>query len=99
MTSIGNTKIQSRDAINRMVDQAIGTGQVLLLAIVPTDNAAMAIQFRCAGSFPDEVTLAHDLGELFAAKFGHKPTEVKIAWAAGTWQEIPTWTDRWLNLQ
>lgn len=83
-----------RPRLNRMIDNAIGYGEVLVEYRRPGNRLEYMVTVEAHGHIPPEPQVA-TLAAGILRKAGVNPAEVRVVWARGTWQEIPSWTGEW----
>lgn len=83
-----------RPRLNRMIDNAIGHGEVLVEYRRPGQRLEYMVTVEAQGTIPPEPKVA-ELAAGVLRRAGVNPAEVRVVWARGTWQEIPSWTGEW----
>jgi hypothetical protein len=86
-----------RPRINRMVDHAIGCGEILVEYERADRPHPHNVTVLAAGTIPPEYQVAAEAASVIR-KTGVNPVRVRVLWARGTWQEIPQWTGQWFTI-
>ena len=84
-----------RPKLNRIIDFAIGYGDVMVEFRHKGYARLQLVTIEAQGHMPQEQEIARRAAAILRKQAKVSPEAVRIVQAAGTWQEIPSWTGEW----